>query len=766
VSATLVLRTPDPAATAALAASAGLSRATRLDRLRAGIPSPAVRAQALLVAAGLGLTVDHVTPWTVVVHGSARAVALLAASGRSLGSSVSSLPSLVPQAASVVVAGARIPHAPLAKQDVVGSDLLRAYSASPAPLAPGVGHPVIATLQYAGWDPADLTAYARATHLPSPAVGAFQAVSVDGASTTAVVDASTEVAIDQESIYAVDPYAYQRAYFVDGTVQGDVDAYYQMAADALTGPGIVALSVSWATCEQEFPAAAVAEHSAITALVATGVTVFAGSGDNGSFCEDPGRQHVYPDMVSYPASDPAVVAVGGTTLDTVGPVETAWGAPDDIAASGFSGSGGGVSGFARPPYQDAVAPASPYREVPDIAADADPVTGMVIVHDFGGGPEAAQIGGTSLSSPVSAALLTAELGSRGLTNGGVGDIHAALYAAPAGSFRDITVGTNSSYSAGTGYDMVTGLGAPHWHAIVDQLLRTPVVHARAVQTSRTIQLTVRARAGQDFLAWATGTGSPPACGTDLDLPAAPAAVVVPKDGVYQLWAQGYLGYQRCLTGTTTVVVDHVAPGISLRARASSPAGRTVAYSWAVSDAVSGVRSVNASVLRNGKPIWSGHSTGAGRVTLKGRLGSSYQLVVSARDKAGNLATSKRVLGVSYDDQSFRFSGGWSRATSHAAFGGRLVTSTRAGAAARAKAYGSTFSLLTTTCASCGIAEVFVDGRHVRDVSLYSRSYRPQSLVRLASFGSARLRSVVLVVKGAKAARSKGVVVNVDGLLAV
>jgi kumamolisin len=752
MSATLVLRTPNPAATSSLAQAGGLSRADRLARLAGTIPSAAVKASVRSSIGGLGLTVDDSTPWTIVVHGPAAAVRALASSGRAAGGGVVYDPASVAGVASVVIGGQGSRMTPMAAQPLKGSDFRTTYQASDAAPPAGSSAPVIATLQFAGWNASELGAYATWAGLPTPAAGQFTAVSIDGASTTLDdgFDGAAEVALDQESIYSTNRFATQRGYFVtNGSGQGELDAYYRIAADALTSSGIVALSISWGRCEQTHEPFVALVHNAIASLVATGVTVFASSGDDGALCRDGSTG------VNYPASDPLVVAVGGTSLDLVGPQETGW-----------SGSGGGLSQFPRPAYQAAALPSVTTRAVPDIAADADPNTGFDVVHDFGTGfgLEYDTFGGTSLASPISAAMLTTELASRGLTNGGIGDIHSALYAAPATSFRDVVSG-NNGFAAGSGYDMVTGLGAPYWHPLVDQLVQAPVVSAPAFTTSKTVPVSVTAPGGQTFLSWATGYGTPPTCTNNSGKPAAPAPVTVPSDGVYTVWAQGYLSYQRCLTAVTTVVVDGAAPTVSVTAKASSSTGKTVQYGWAVSDPTSGVGNVLATVLRNGKVVWSATTAGSSTVTLKGQLGSIYQLVVVATDKAGNASTAKKALSVAYDDKSFKLSTGWSRVRSHAAFGGTLVKSAKTGATARVKAYGSSFAFLTTTCSTCGIVGVFVDGKHLRDISLFSKATKAQVVVNLASYHQAKAHTIVLVVRGAKAQKSKGKVVNVDGLLA-
>jgi hypothetical protein len=91
-----------------------------------------------------------------------------------------------------------------------------------------------------------------------------------------------------------------------------------------------------------------------------------------------------------------------------------------------------------------------------------------------------RVGGTSLSSPISAALLTNLLARAG-RHVGVGDIHRALYTAyrkRKGVFRDITSGTNGaagdrgadpSVTAHRGYDTVSGLGGVLWPALMPYL---------------------------------------------------------------------------------------------------------------------------------------------------------------------------------------------------------------------------------------------------------------------------------------------------------
>jgi kumamolisin len=147
--------------------------------------------------------------------------------------------------------------------------------------------------------------------------------------------------------------------------------------------------------------------------------------------------------------------------------EFAWGAPIDE-----SGTGGGPSlVYAIPDWQRAVALADGhgFRQVPDVAADADPQTGFHIV--FGG--RDTQIGGTSAATPMWAALvalINQDLVAKKLKE--VGFANPAIYwmganssKFPASPFHDVIAGNNLAYNATRGWDFTTGWGSPDGDAI-------------------------------------------------------------------------------------------------------------------------------------------------------------------------------------------------------------------------------------------------------------------------------------------------------------
>jgi len=174
---------------------------------------------------------------------------------------------------------------------------------------------------------------------------------------------------------------------------------------------------------------------------------------------------------------PEMTNVGGTTLSTDPSgrwlAEQAWFDPPLSL-----GTGGGESAiFDRPVWQGRtnVPRRGPgKRQIPDIAAVADPFTGIKIVFNR----QVAVGGGTSLAAPVWAGL-TAMMNQYLIEHGGrpLGDLNPLLYAVAAGSplpaFRDVTLGGNAVASAHPGYDMVTGLGTPRIDNLVQNLLVAP-----------------------------------------------------------------------------------------------------------------------------------------------------------------------------------------------------------------------------------------------------------------------------------------------------
>jgi len=246
----------------------------------------------------------------------------------------------------------------------------------------------------------------------------------------------------------------------------DLDlALDQIIADLATEPGMRQLSISLGLGETFMGSAdgeVATENQKFLTLSAAGVNVFVSTGDAGSNPDGTGHSSSGPLQAEFQSTSPYVVAVGGTSLrlNAAGAV---------AAEGGWSGSGGGKSiFFSRPPWQTGTGiPTGTKRLVPDVALAADPGTGALII--FQGKTQ--QIGGTSWSAPTWAGFCA--LMNEARTKAGkqpLPFLNPLLYPImSSGSFRDITTGNNGAFNAGTGHDLVTGIGVPDLKALTDEL---------------------------------------------------------------------------------------------------------------------------------------------------------------------------------------------------------------------------------------------------------------------------------------------------------
>ncbi len=180
--------------------------------------------------------------------------------------------------------------------------------------------------------------------------------------------------------------------------------------------------------------------------IAQGQTFSVSSGDSGSKeCGNPPGTSV---GASYPASSPYVIAVGGTTLYT----DANGNYGGEVTWSGTGGSPSLIE--AKPSWQNGVVSGT-YRGVPDIAFDADPYSGAIIVVNG----TLQQYGGTSLASPL---FVGSWARIQSANNAKLGFPASWIYSHGAqftSAFHDVTSGTNGDYSATTGWDYTTGFGS-------------------------------------------------------------------------------------------------------------------------------------------------------------------------------------------------------------------------------------------------------------------------------------------------------------------
>ncbi len=300
-----------------------------------------------------------------------------------------------------------------------------------------------------------------------------------------------ESALDVETIAALAPAANIDVYQAPNTTIGTLDIYNAIVSQDKAN----IVTTSWGECEQlldsSSPGTRQIENYLFEEAAAQGQTFIAATGDSGSddCATTPfgGSRPVAPYLsVDDPASQPYVLAVGGTSLHRVRqPLssvdETAW---NDGAEGGASG-GGVSSSWASPTWQSASGvpgvSTNANRQVPDVSASADSNSGITVYSSGFGKMGWTTIGGTSVAAPIWAAVL-AEIAASGTTgtscsslsvrSGGsdLGFVSPLVYEAAASSystsFHPISTGTNDAFGLGHGYlatgdfNLVDGLGSP------------------------------------------------------------------------------------------------------------------------------------------------------------------------------------------------------------------------------------------------------------------------------------------------------------------
>ncbi len=308
-----------------------------------------------------------------------------------------------------------------------------------------------------------------------PAISLTQ-VNETGGTTLPASDAKggwgLETALDVEWAHVIAPDA--KIVLVEATSQNDSDLYAAVD-EARNYSGVSVVSMSWG--EDEASSDSSNDSHFVTPSGHNGVTFVAATGDDGAYSDTGSGTKI----VGYPADSVNVVGVGGTTLTTGSggaySSESGWGNGTSSYADG--GSGGGISKyFSQPSYQKgAVTQSTTYRTIPDVSIDADPNSGVPVydTYDNGSSTPWQQIGGTSLATPMWAGIIA--IADQGRVNAGLTTLDGPtqtlpdLYKLPSTDFHDVTSG-NNGYAAGTGYDLVTGIGSPIVNLLVNGLVGT------------------------------------------------------------------------------------------------------------------------------------------------------------------------------------------------------------------------------------------------------------------------------------------------------
>jgi subtilase family serine protease len=382
-----------------------------------------------------------------------------------------------------------------------------------------------------------------------------------------------EASLDVEWVHALAPGANILVVEVPAASNTNLLAGVNTARNAGIGslaqlPNVSVVSMSWGGLDL---AGDMTNAPFSTPAGKAGVTFVAAVGDTGGAGQ-------------YPAADPNVLGVGGTTLTT-----DAQG--NYVSESAWSGSNGGYGANGGLSYQQGIQPYGAtnngLRMTPDVSFNAGASVSIYDSYDGGGWTS---VGGTSAGAPAWAALLAIADQGRNLAGlAPLADSQALsdLYAMYSNgnyqyAFHDISSGSNASYSAGPGYDLVTGLGSP----------RADVVAALLAGLSLT------------------------------PTPSGPSGAITSTTPTFQ-WSAvaGATGYYLTLLDTTTQ--QSIASNLSVSSTSYTPSTQLTAghsYQWQVQafdqDGTLGTASAPTTFSVNSTEMLSGDANGDGIVNAQ------------------------------------------------------------------------------------------------------------------------------------------------------
>jgi len=405
------------------------------------------------------------------------------------------------------------------------NEIRAAYDFPSGPGAPtGLGQTIVVVTSYgAPFLQADVNAFAAGNGYPfAPNVTVeTQQAPVPGAhGSGATYTWQVETNLDVQWAYAMAPQAHIVVAVASSDDTADVAQVMREVLPKYPGAIVTQSFGIDETGPASDPGIVAALHPLYLDVLRGGGTVLASSGDlgasNGTELERAfGIPGVIPPgvvqpsaMAAYPASDPLVLAVGGTEgapdlLSDAGGygAEAAW---NEVSPFGGAGAGGGAPSvvFDAPPWQRSLKTKA--RLEPDVSYNAAVSGGALVVlscrqaRDGTGqisfcnpaAPGLVSVGGTSAAAPQWAAIvaLANELRAR-VVRPPLGLVSPLLYELArnprtyAGDFHDVTAGDNGldlrafgapapsrfSFPAGPGYDLATGLGTPSVSSLLADL---------------------------------------------------------------------------------------------------------------------------------------------------------------------------------------------------------------------------------------------------------------------------------------------------------
>jgi subtilase family serine protease len=530
----------------------------------------------------------------------------------------------------------------------LGSDMRAAYYGGTALTGAGQN---LGLFEFLGTDLTDLTTYfknvGQTNNVP------ITLVSTDGSSTSCVDSRSggdcddTEQTLDMTQAIGMAPGLASLVMYIGNTDTAIISAM------TTHSPLPTTIGCSWGWT----PADPSTLDPYFEKMAAQGQNFFAASGDSSTWSSS---------NEAWPADDAHVVSVGGTDLVTAGAAgpwssETAW-----------TDSGGGISpdSIAIPTWQQLAGVitssnkgSTTLRNGPDVSANAN-FTFYVCADQTT--CTANEFGGTSFATPMWAgyiALVNQQLVANGEPT--IGFINPTIYAqnvsggalsaAYAADFHDITSGTSGSFSAGTGYDLVTGWGSPNGVALINALAPTspaftltasPTAVSVVVGSSGTSTVTTAVTGGFSSAIALTASGAP----TGVTVSFSPASIAAPGSGtstvtlaVASSTATGT--YSITVTGTGGGLTESATISLTVTAAASpaftltvSPTSVSVVQgnsgASTITTAVSGGFSSAIALTASGVPTGVTASFSPTSIAAPGSGTSTLTLAVAATTATG------------------------------------------------------------------------------------------------------------------------------------
>ena len=265
-----------------------------------------------------------------------------------------------------------------------------------------------------------------------------------------------EIALDVQWAHAIAPKTKIVLIEASSNSLKDLLRAEDKAGQIVKGAGGGEVSNSWGTSEFS------GETTLDSHFATTDVVYFASTGDS--------RGTQWPSVSQF------VAAVGGTTINR----KSTGGFQSESA---WKHTGGGLSSvISRPTYQNGISgQVGNRRGVPDIAADADPASGVPVLCTPCGGWF--QVGGTSLASPLVAAITnlaaTAASHFAASTKAELTSVYHDL--GDATKFNDVKTGVCGADPAVAGWDRCTGVGTPHTPGGLKNDITPAITEAEAQQ---------------------------------------------------------------------------------------------------------------------------------------------------------------------------------------------------------------------------------------------------------------------------------------------